>query len=337
MRRVLLPRNISEEPPLDGSAVLDLQGETMGTSWSVRLASRNLEAFGHLQSGIQRQLDQVVSEMSHWLPDSDLGRFNRSHGGSWHRLPAAFFEVLSYALTVAEDSGGAYVPTAGALVNLWGFGPGSQYRDPDFQAPVPDQVAIARQRSKWRRIELDSSGRKALQPGGVLIDLSAVAKGYAVDQVARYLEQQGYQHYLVEVGGELRGAGMKPDRQPWWVSLEEPDGAADEGGGGIAIALHGLAVATSGDYRRAFQRGDIRYSHTIDPRTGYPIHNGVASVTVLHASCMAADALSTALTVLGVEEGLPYAERRGIAARFLTRSGPSFTEHLTSRFQDMLQ
>ena len=173
-----------------------------------------------------------------------------------------------------------------------------------------------------------------MQPGGVQLDLSAVAKGYGVDRLAFYLKSQGVQHYLVEVGGELRGAGLKPDGQPWWVVLEQVPGAdgaeaADE----LVLALHGLSVATSGDYRRYFERDGRRYSHTIDPRNGVPIANDLASVTVVHPQCMAADAWSTALTVLGAEQGLRLAERLGLAARFVARSG---AEHLSTHLRNML-
>ena len=190
-----------------------------------------------------------------------------------------------------------------------------------------------------RRLEFDRSGRRLYQPGGVLLDLSAVAKGYGVDRVAAWLEAQGVRHYLVEVGGELRGAGVKPDGQPWWVALEQPGGseAAGADDGGILLALHGLAVATSGDYRRSFERDSQRYSHTLDPRTGYPIRNGVVSVTVIHQRCMAADALSTALTVLGPEKGMCFAEAHCLAARFLVRDGERLVELASSGFLEMLE
>ncbi len=183
---------------------------------------------------------------------------------------------------------------------------------------------------------LDGEARALFQPGGLLLDLSSVAKGYAVDQLGRCLERHGVRHYLVEVGGELRGAGMKPDGEPWWVELEGVPGTA----GGPArpvVALHGLSVATSGDYRRFFQNGAQRASHTLDPRTGYPIANGVASVTVLHASCMAADALSTALGVMGDEAGLAFAEEHGLAARFLLRRQAGLAERHSSAWRALLQ
>jgi thiamine biosynthesis lipoprotein len=161
-----------------------------------------------------------------------------------------------------------------------------------------------------------------------------VAKGYSVDRLSYYLKAQGYAHHLVEVGGELRGSGVKPDGQPWWVMLEQVSGAEmDE----LVLALHGLSVATSGDYRRYFELNGQRYSHTIDPRNGMPIANDLASVTVVHAQCMAADAWSTALTVLGGRDGLHLAELQGLAARFVVRQADgSFTEYLSSHLRSML-
>jgi thiamine biosynthesis lipoprotein len=347
VRRVLLPPAISAEPPPAAMAVADFGGATMGTTWSARVAlaagaAPPAPSPEMLQHGLQAQLDQVVAEMSHWEPASDLGRFNRAGAGTWHVLPDGFFRVLHYALGVARESGGACDPCAGALVNLWGFGPVRRHDEAGFVPPSAAAVAAVRGSMAGRAVELDIPRRRAFQPGGVQLDLSAVAKGYGVDQLAAYLEGQGCRHYLVEVGGELRGSGFKPDGQPWWVALEVPlaataMGTAGEGTGEIAIALHGLAVATSGDYRKYFMQGATRRPHTIDPRTGMPIANDLAAVTVVHERAMAADAWSTALTVLGPEHGLALAERKQLAARFLLREGTGLRELLSTRFQKMLE
>ena len=343
MRRVLLPQHISDQLAPPGAAIRELHGLTMGTSWSVRLldvAMPGRAGSADLQQGMQQQLDLVVAQMSHWSEDSNLGRFNRAEPGSWHSLPVAFCEVLGFATHVAQASGGAYDPCAGALVNLWGFGPNRRHDQPGFLPPKHDTVALLLSQRQRRRLELDLPARRARQPGGLQLDLSAIAKGYGVDRLARYLEGQGIHHYLVEVGGELRGAGSKPDGQPWWVMLEQVDGADSVDNAGhpaeMMLALHGLSVATSGDYRRFFHDGTARYSHTIDPRSGMPIANQLASVTVVHAECMAADAWSTALTVLGVEAGMALAEQQGLAARFLQRDGHGYREFLSSQMLAML-
>ena len=305
----------------------------MGTCWSARMMVP-AGVRSNLHEQMQRELDGIVGEMSHWEPDSNLGRYNRAGAGSWHDLPPRFLGVMEYALQVAEDTGGAYDPFAGSLVNLWGFGPTRRHDEAGFNAPAPGAVQAALARRALQRPQLDRAGARLLQPGGAQLDLSSIAKGYAVDRLAWCLEQHGVRHYLVEVGGELRGAGIKPDGQPWWVELESVPGLESAP---TVAALHGLAVATSGDYRSFFSQGDNRASHTIDPRTGRPIANDVASCTVLHASCMAADALSTAITVLGSQAGLAFAEERALAARLLLRQGGGLEERTTSAYRAMLQ
>lgn len=339
MRHVLVPKSITRSEPPWGR-VCALHGESMGTSWSVRFVGNGLPSEAVLQHAVQRELDGVVEQMSHWDARSNLCRYNAGAAGSRHVLPDAFYEVLRCAMDVARQSGGAYDPAAGAIVNLWGFGPDKRYQDKDFSPPSPEAIRQALDHGNWQRIAIEEERRVASQPGGLLLDFSSIAKGFGVDRVAQCLDEQGIHHYLVDVGGELRGAGVKPDGQPWWVGIEQPvaDGlpgndAVDE----TVLALHGLSVASSGDYRRYVELGGRRYAHTLDPRTGYPIANGVASVTVIHPSCMQADALSTALTVLGIEEGLRFAEERKLAARFVVRGGHGMREHATAAWKEMLQ
>ena len=335
MRRVILPPHFSDHPLPAGAAIRDFHGFSMGTTWAVRLVDVALASVDH-QPGLQGELDLVVDQMSHWLPDSNLGRFNRAPKDSWHRLPPAFFDVLAFALEVADASGGAYDPCAGAMIDRWGFGAERRHDAPGFLMPsAADVAALLAGRAT---VLLDHESRSALQRGGVRLDLSSVAKGYGVDRLALYLEAQGVRHYLVEVGGELRGAGTKPDGQPWWVALEQGDGALSSEDQ-VVLALHGLSVATSGDCRRYFEQDGQRFSHTIDPRAAKPIVNRVAAVTVIDASCMAADAWSSALTVLGPDRGMALAEERHLAARFLVRSDadPTATsEHISSQWRSML-
>lgn len=338
MRRVLVAVSLTPGQPALGSAIYDAAGSSMGTSWRARVVlapGAQMANGAALAAQLQAQLDIVVAQMSHWDSTSELSRFNGAAAGTWRHLPSAFYKVLTYALHVAQDSGGAYDPCAGALVNCWGFGAQRRYDQAGFQAPRDADIAAILARQDRLRLRVDAAAGRVLQPGGVQIDLSAVAKGYAVDQLAHSLELHGVRHHLVEVGGELRGAGVKPDGQPWWVTLEDvPDADMQTP---VVIALHGLAVATSGDYRRHYLHRGKRVSHTLDPRTGYPIQNNIASVTVLHAECMAADALSTALSVLGLEAGLRFAQERQLAARFLLRGPTGLHEVSTSAFKAMLQ
>lgn len=333
MRRVLIPLAVSPELPVAGSVLHEARGSSMGTTWSARVMLAPGAASP--APSLQQQLDAVVAQMSHWENDSNLGRFNSAPAGSWHQLPDEFFKVLSFALDVARLTGGAYDPCAGALVNRWGFGARRRYDEAHFYAPADSAVRAIVDRKDRERIAIDPIARGIRQPGGVQLDLSSVAKGFAVDQLARCLESRGLRHYLVEVGGELRGAGLKSDGQPWWVALE---GVPDSGDADPAVvALHGLSVATSGDYRRYYQHEGMRASHTLDPRTGYPIRNQLASVTVIHPDCMAADAWSTALTVLGPQDGLRVADEQRLAARFLARRDGRLEESCSTAFKELLQ
>ena len=335
MRAVLVPLEIDPSPPPPGSRPLALSGVAMGSAWSARLM---LPA--GVDADLQAELDAVMAQMSHWDETSLLARYNRAPAGSWHALPPQFFAVIDYALAVWESSGGAYDPAAGALVNLWGFGPAGRYDQAGFYAPAAEAIAAVLAVRRSAQPVLDRAGRRLLQPGGAVLDLSAVAKGYAVDCLAACLQRHGIHHYLVEAGGELRGAGVKADGQPWWVAIEGVPDSDSGAAGQPLLALHGLAVATSGDYRRFFSQAGQRRSHTLDPRSGQPIANGVASVTVVAATCMAADALSTALTVLGPQAGLAHAERHGIAARLLLRgdgAAGAITELHSAAWRALLQ
>jgi thiamine biosynthesis lipoprotein len=339
MRRTLVPP--IETPPLPpalGGVVHALHGRTMGTTWSVKLVADTARTLPPLQQAIQGELDRVVAQMSTWEPESDLSRFNRAPAGTWHTLPAEFFIVLEHALHVARYSGGAYDPTAGALVNAWGFGPTERYDETSFIAPNSTELQVAQARCGWQRVTIDVELRRAFQPGGVYIDLSAIAKGFGVDQVARCLAELGVDSFLVEVGGELRGTGIRADGQPWWVSLEQPSATNHvQDVVETLAALYNWSVATSGDYRRYFETDGTRFSHTIDPRDGVPIRNRLASVTVLHHDCMTADAWSTALGVLGAEEGLALANRMALHALFVQREGDNFVEHFSAPLQALLE
>lgn len=312
------------EPP---ARIHAFNGATMGTTWSVKTVGLpDGVTDKRLHSDIRLLLESVNNQMSTWQPDSDISAFNNAEAGSWQQLPPDFFKVLDYALWLAGETGGAYDPTVGPLVNLWGFGPGRE----DFQPPSEQAVRAARERTGWQKLELDARGRAARQPGGIYLDLSSVAKGYAVDKLAGFLSTLGVDAFLVEIGGELQARGKKPGGVPWRVAIEQPlrgERQADR-----VVELTDLAIATSGDYRNFREVNGELYSHTIDPRTGYPVKHQLALVSVLHESCMEADALATALEVLGPEEGLAFARERELAARFMVRTDKGFDEITTAAF-----
>lgn len=305
-----------------------ISGETMGTTWSVKLVDLpSGVTLTNVREDIELLLESINRQMSTYRPDSDLSRFNQAEAGSWQVLPADFWRVVRYSLQLAEDTNGAFDPTVGPLVNLWGFGPDPKRDEP----PAAVQLAAVQARTGYQRLGLRESDQSLLQPGDAYVDLSAVAKGYAVDKVADLLLGIGVENLLVEIGGELRAHGAKPAGQPWKVAIEKPLPGVRE----VAhvIAMNNIAIATSGDYRNFFQVGERRYSHIIDPRTGYPVNHKVLSVSVLHPRCTEADALATALTVMGAEEGMAWAEARQLAVLFMVQSGSTVEEHASSAFR----
>jgi thiamine biosynthesis lipoprotein len=306
VRRLLIPETLAPIGPdaVPAGPVERVGGRTMGTTWSVAVVTRRPGEGIAVRDLVEVELARLVARFSHWYPDSDLCRFNRAPAGSRVSLQPDLFHVIEAACRVADASEGAYDPTLGALVDLWGFGPpGPVDRPPDEAA-----IAAALARSGWRHLALDRRDRSAFQPGGLQLDLSGSAKGHAVDAVSDLLLAEGFANHLVEIGGELRGRGLKPDRQPWWVALEAPFGDGD-----TVAALHDLAVASSGDHRRGRDLAGSRIGHTLDGRTGRPIANGVSGATVLHASCLMADALATAIMVLGPERGRAFAAAHDLA------------------------
>jgi len=298
----------------DPSRLQSLAGRTMGTTWSLRFDNPSMQPHDAVEAAVTDALDRVIAQMSTWEPASDISRYNAAKAGTRHALPVAFAEVLACALHWAKASGGAVDPTVGALVALWGFG-AQAGTAPDHCPPSPTALDAARARTGWERLEFDAVGKQITQPGGVQLDLSGIAKGFAVDHVADALMATGLHDFLVEVGGELRGAGRRPDGQPWRVRLDTPIDTL------APVVLTDLAIATSGDRWHAHEHAGHRWSHTIDPRSGEPTSHGLTSVTVLHPLCMHADALATAFTVLGPIAGPDFAARHDVAALFVCRDG----------------
>lgn len=295
------------------AVVHTLSGQSMGSTWRLRLAAAPL-ALDEVRERVEACLAMLVRQMSHWEPASDLSCFNRRPAGTWQALAPDFASVMRSALLLAERSAGAFDPALGGAIESWGFGATGRFDSPGFTGPGP--AVDGGETRTWRALQLD--GDRLLQSGGCRLDLSAIAKGHAVDAVAAVLRRQGWHHFLFELGGELRGEGLKPDGQPWWVGLERPPDAVDLPA--LRVALIGQAVATSGDYRQGFRDGGGRWcSHTLDPRTGRPVNHALASVSVLHGRCAWADALATALFVMGPHKGPRWAAEHQVAAWFVAR------------------
>lgn len=311
---------------------MEASGLAMGVTWTLKAVT--LPGLGPevLARTVQGRLDAVVREMSPWEPTSHISAFNRAPAGAWLDLPEGFAQVMACALEMARLGRGAFDPTIGALTDLWGFGPAGPVAAP----PTPDRIEAALARSGWGRLAFEVKPPRLRQPGGLELDLSGIAKGFAVDLAARALLALGVRHFLMEVGGELRGEGLKPGGLPWWVELERLEGEVD-GQSPVVLALCGLSVATSGDYRRYMIHEGRRLAHTLDPRTGRPSERGVACVSVLHAEAMVADAWCTLLSVVGAEEGLALCAAHNVPARFLVQTKKGLEERLSPAFQALLE
>jgi len=312
------------------SGLATLGGHSMGTSWSVKVIASARCDLHHLHTGIQQQLNDVVAQMSTWESESDISRYNRAPAGQWQVLPDAFWHVLDCACEIARASQGAFDPTIGALVGLWGFGAQAEKRTGIPEAQRLDEAARC---CGWQQLQRNYQTHAVLQPGGLQLDLSAIAKGFAVDAVSHWLRKQGITAALVDIGGELHGYGRKPDGSPWQVLVESaPDKVATETLPTRVLALDNLAVATSGDYWHHYEAQGNTYSHTLDPITRTPIPANNAAVTVLDSQAMRADAWATALTVMGPEKGLAFARAHHLAARFVQRDEQGFEEILSPAF-----
>jgi FAD:protein FMN transferase len=308
---------------------LEFRGPTMGTTYTVKIAGR---AVGEAEAAAARAavedvLAGVVDRMSAYLPESELGRFNRHHATTPFALSPDTLAVLATAQRVSELSRGAFDVTVAPVVDAWGFGPTKVQRI----VPEAERSALAPRVGYWRLAVDAEAGTATKARPDLQADLSGVAKGYAVDRAALALEGLGFTDYLVEAGGELRTRGRNAEGRPWQIGVEQPDAAPPRAR--QVVPLSGQAMATSGDYRIWFEREGRRYSHEIDPATGLPIRHGLASVTVVAADCAFADAMATALIVLGPEDGFALARRERIAAYFVTRHADgAFTDRQTPEF-----
>ena len=304
-------------------ATLDMRGRTMGTSYSVRIvapADAPPVAPEALRQRVAARLKELENIFSTYRPDSEVSRFNAHPGLEWFGVSPDFLAVLEQSVSMGRITGGAFDATVGPLVELWGFGAG----DASGRVPDPEEVerllrATGSGYLQWR--ESPPSVRRT-RPD-VRLDFSAIAKGYAVDRIWELLSEAGLDAYLLEVGGEVRARGRRADGRDWSIGIENPDGS----GVAEAVPLRDAAIATSGDYRNFFEHGGRRYSHVIDPRAGWPVAHDLASVTVVSPTAARADALATALLVLGPVAGMEMAEREKIAALLAVRAddGPEVT------------
>ena len=292
----------------------DLSGRTMGTEWRVTVDDGlSSGATAALQADFQAAVDEVDAQMSTWSPDSTLMRFNAGPVGAWLPLPSALLAVLEAGLAVSRATGGAFEMNVGAAVRAWGFGP----------API-DLAAINAARMAPRvpateALQLDREAGMARKSAPLALDLSGIAKGYGVDRLAEVALGHGVTHALCSIDGEVRALGTRGDGMPWQIGIDAPDSAAR--GSHSRLAIADMAVATSGDYRHFVAVRGHRLAHTMNPATGAPLVGCPVSVTVVGQSCMLADAMATALMVLGVARGASVAEDVGMSVLFMDRVG----------------
>jgi thiamine biosynthesis lipoprotein len=310
-----------------------LSGQTMGTTWSViMLPNSDGSDANNLKQYLQKRLDQINSLMSTYDPTSEISRFNNQVSTDWFAISVDTAQVIELSLAISSLTGGAFDISVGPLVELWGFGAAERGK----KIPSEDQVS---KHLAWVGYENIGLRREpatiSKQVPELRIDLSAVAKGYAADALAEILEQQGISNYLLEIGGELQISGHRGDGTPWQIAIEKPlEGVREVA---TIFPLTNTGLATSGNYRNFYMEDGQRYSHTIDPVSGKPIRHRLASVTVLDRSCARADALATALMVMGEKKGRRFCEKNHIAAYFLIHEKASLTVYASPAFQRFVE
>ena len=309
-------------------------GSTMGTNYVVRIAESLSESDqSEVSRAVEDVLERVDASMSTYRLDSELSYLNRSSSASPIEISASMFYVVQEALHISRLTSGAFDITVTPLVRLWGFGAGAA-KVP--AVPTDGSLAIASKLVGFQHVTLTEnplSLKKNIE--GLEIDLSGIAKGFGVDQVSELLTKKGLRNYMVEIGGEVRTMGKNSDGNAWQIGVEMPTGNSYRLQ--HIVPLSGLAMATSGDYRNFYEEEGVRYSHIIDPRSGSPISQLLASVTVVEQTCIRADGLASGLLVLGPEEGFELAMQEDLTAMFLVRSPEGeLVERLTPSYKQLL-
>lgn len=309
-------------------AYAGVTGETMGTTYSIKYYTSNKSQTTVLiKKSVDELLQNINRQMSTYDPESELSLFNSTDSTDWFDVSHSTAQVVAKALETAELSEGKFDPTVGPLVKLWNFGPDRE----KFEVPHDDVIESHLNRIGYQKMKVrfDPPALKKSDPE-IYLDLSAIAKGYAVDQVSELLIDLGLKSYLVEIGGEMRCVGGKPDGKLWTLAIEKPtEGMRDYQ---KVFEASDCAIATSGNYRNYYIEKGKRFSHTIDPVTGRPVEHQLASATVLANNCTVADAYATTLMVLGPEDGYNWAIQNQVAALFLVFDDGKIFETATPEF-----
>ncbi|MEH8016103.1 FAD:protein FMN transferase [Rheinheimera muenzenbergensis] len=326
---VVLAVVVSCSPAQPVQQQMQLNGNTMGTYYVVKYYSDTVVDQSTLQQAIDQELELINDLMSTYRPESELMRFNRHSATTPFALSEQTRLVMAEALRLAQQTEGVLDVTVGPLTELWGFGARGRIE----RAPSDTDIANTRAVVGYDKLTL-AANQLSKSVAALAVDLSTIAKGYGVDQVAGILEQHGIVNYLVEIGGEMRIKGEKATAKPWKIAIEKP--VTTERAVQRVLQTGDMGVATSGDYRNYFEQDGVRYSHLLDPRTGKPIQHRTVSVTVLHPSCMTADGYATALNVMTADEALSFANRYNIAALIVVKTDDGFTELASDAFKPFL-
>jgi thiamine biosynthesis lipoprotein len=306
-----------------------ITGPTMGTTYNVKFAPVDGVDKQKLTQQIEQTLIDINQLMSTYIPESELSRFNQWRSVEPFSMSAQTLYVLNEAKRLGAMSAGLLDVTVGPLVNLWGFGPQSR----PVKIPTDELINTTKQQIGLDQLIIGETWASKTQPS-LYVDLSTIAKGYAVDQLAELLVASNITNYLVEIGGEMRLSGLKASGIPWKIAIEKPE--TNQRSIQKIISIGTNAVATSGDYRNYYEENGVRYSHLINPNTGYPIHHNLVSVTVVHSSSMTADGLATALNVMGKEKALELAHTYNIAVLLITREKGGYREYTSPKFEQLV-
>ncbi|WP_196138794.1 FAD:protein FMN transferase [Aliikangiella sp. G2MR2-5] len=307
---------------------IHLQGYTMGTTYNVKAEDRgDAEA---LQKRIDERLKEINQLMSTYIDDSELSLFNHNQSLDCLPLSKDTLTVIQAAVDISESTQGKFDVTLAPLIELWGF----DKKETNNAIPSQQEITALLAKIGFSKIAIENG---CIKKGDeqLSINLSAIAKGYGVDEIARIVAESGHKNFLVEIGGEIVVKGVNPKGKAWTVAIESAS-TADRSIQRL-LSLKDISVATSGDYRNYFEKDGKRYSHTIDPTTGYPIEHNLASVTVLHKQNMMADAIATAMMVMGPKASLEYAEKHQLPVFILVKNGEQFEEKYSSAFEPYLK
>ncbi len=304
----------------------------MGTSYSVQWSDASISiSTSELKDLIELRLGRINSLMSTYIPNSQLSDFNQSRETGWHAVDSELAQLVELALSISIKTDGAFDITVGPLVNLWGFGPS----ETAFTFPTDTEINIAKRSIGYQHLEVridpPALNKKVAD---LYVDLSAIAKGYAVDEVAQILNENNVLNYMVEIGGEIKGRGVAPHGNPWRIGIETPH--FERGKIEKIVSLLDVGVATSGDYRNFIEHEGKHYSHTIDPRSGYPVSHNLGSVTVLHQSTAIADAWATAFMVLGPKRSYQLSIDNNLSGVLITREDSAYTSTIFGKMQSYL-